>query len=136
MLILSPKLTAIARGRPLRRPRREPDGDDLTLPRRADRRTPGPGATRGVERETVELVQPPIVAVEEPTGEPAERGDLTGVGIDGLLARLGMGIGLVVASAAPLAALWCFLSVALGRAQGRRAPAGETATVEGASAQP
>ena len=63
-------------------------------------------------------------------------GDLTGVGIDGLLARLGMGIGLVVASAAPLAALWCFLSVALGRAQGRRAPAGETATVEGASAQP
>jgi AAA family ATP:ADP antiporter len=47
-------------------------------------------------------------------------GDLAGVGIDGLLARLGMALGLVVAATAPLAALWCFLSVTLGRAQLRR----------------
>ena len=60
-------------------------------------------------------------------------GDVTGVGIDGLLARLGMALGLVVAATAPLAALWCFLSVALGRAQQRRAAQEETPGAEGAT---
>jgi AAA family ATP:ADP antiporter len=47
-------------------------------------------------------------------------GDVAGVGIDGLFASLGMGLGSVAAATVPLAAIWTLLSVALGRAQTRR----------------
>jgi len=47
-------------------------------------------------------------------------GDLAGVGIDKLLATLGLGLGAVAAAAVPLAGVWAGLSVALGRAQARR----------------
>ena len=47
-------------------------------------------------------------------------GDVAGVGIDGLLASMGLGLGAVAATTVPLAAIWSLLSVALGRAQTRR----------------
>lgn len=51
-------------------------------------------------------------------------GDLAGVGIDSLLAALGLGLGAVAAATVPLAGMWTFLSVSLGRAQARRDPEG------------
>ncbi len=48
-------------------------------------------------------------------------GDLAGVGVDGLLARLGLGIGWIAFATAPLAAVWVVLSVGLGAARARRA---------------
>lgn len=47
-------------------------------------------------------------------------GDVAGVGIDGLLASMGLGLGAVAATTVPLAGLWGLLSVALGKAQARR----------------
>ena len=49
-------------------------------------------------------------------------GDLAGAGIQGVLSALGS-LGLMVAATVPFAAVWCTLSVALGRAQNRRDPA-------------
>ena len=49
-------------------------------------------------------------------------GDLAGAGIQAVLAGLGS-LALMVASVTPFAAVWCALSVALGRAQNRRDPA-------------
>ena len=49
-------------------------------------------------------------------------GDLAGAGIQGVLSALGS-LGLMVAATVPFAAVWCTLSVALGRAQTRRDPA-------------
>lgn len=48
-------------------------------------------------------------------------GDLAGAGIDGLFAMLGLGLAWVAMSTAPLAGMWIALSIALGRAQARRA---------------
>ena len=48
-------------------------------------------------------------------------GDLAGAGIQAVLAGLGS-LALMVASVTPFAAVWCALSVALGRAQTRRDP--------------
>jgi len=53
-------------------------------------------------------------------------GDLAGVGIDSLFAAMGLGLGAVAAATVPLAGLWTFLSVALGRAQARRDSSGST----------
>jgi AAA family ATP:ADP antiporter len=65
-------------------------------------------------------------------------GDLAGVGIDKLLATLGLGLGAVAAATVPLAGLWAALSVALGRAQTRRSSvedgrAGDAAVAAGAA---
>ncbi len=49
-------------------------------------------------------------------------GDLAGAGIQAVLAGLGS-LALMVASVTPFAAVWCALSVAMGRAQTRRSPA-------------
>lgn len=48
-------------------------------------------------------------------------GDLAGVGMEGLLARLGLGIGWMAFATAPLAAAWVALSVGLGAARARKA---------------
>ncbi len=48
-------------------------------------------------------------------------GDVAGVGIEALLRSLGATIGWLAASTVPLAAAWAMLSVALGRAQTRKA---------------
>ena len=53
-------------------------------------------------------------------------GDLAGAGIQAVLAGLGS-LALMVASVTPFAAVWCALSVALGRAQSRRDPAQQAA---------
>ena len=53
-------------------------------------------------------------------------GDLAGAGIQAVLAGLGS-LALMVASVTPFAAVWCALSVALGRAQTRRDPAQQPA---------
>jgi len=47
-------------------------------------------------------------------------GDVAGAGIDWSLAALGLSISMVAASTVPLAAIWVFLSTALGHAQRRR----------------
>ena len=47
-------------------------------------------------------------------------GDVAGAGIDWSLAALGLSISMVAASTVPLAAIWIFLSTALGRAQKER----------------
>lgn len=47
-------------------------------------------------------------------------GDVAGAGIDWSLAALGLSISMVAASTVPLAAIWIFLSTALGRAQKQR----------------
>jgi len=52
-------------------------------------------------------------------------GDLAGAGIQGALSTLGT-ITLMAAATVPFAAVWCALSIALGRAQQRRDPAGQT----------
>ncbi len=51
-------------------------------------------------------------------------GDVAGVGVDGMLAALGLALGGVAAATVPLAGLWVALSVGLGRAQQRRDPGG------------
>jgi len=51
-------------------------------------------------------------------------GDVAGAGIDGALRALGLALPWVAAATVPLAAVWTVLSVALGRAQGRRDTAG------------
>jgi AAA family ATP:ADP antiporter len=48
-------------------------------------------------------------------------GDVAGAGIDGALSAAGLALGWVAAATVPLAAMWTVLSVALGRAQSRRA---------------
>jgi AAA family ATP:ADP antiporter len=53
-------------------------------------------------------------------------GDVSGAGISGAFEALGLTLGWVAAATVPLAALWGVLSLALGRAQTRRASAGET----------
>lgn len=53
-------------------------------------------------------------------------GDLAGAGIHALLSALGT-LALLVTSVVPFAAVWCALSVALGRAQNRRDPAQQPA---------
>ena len=53
-------------------------------------------------------------------------GDLAGAGIHALLSFLGSLV-LLVTSVVPFAAVWCTLSVALGRAQSRRDPAQQAA---------
>ena len=47
-------------------------------------------------------------------------GDVAGAGIDWSLAALGLSISMVAAATVPLAAVWVFLSTALGHAQRRR----------------
>ncbi|NNM34668.1 MAG: MFS transporter, partial [Gemmatimonadetes bacterium] len=59
-------------------------------------------------------------------------GDVAGAGIDWSLAALGLSISMVAASTVPLAAIWIFLSTALGRAQKRRQD--EPQVPEGAAA--
>ena len=59
-------------------------------------------------------------------------GDVAGAGIDWSLAALGLSISMVAASTVPLAAIWIFLSTALGRAQMQRQ--GEPPSQEGAAA--
>ena len=59
-------------------------------------------------------------------------GDVAGAGIDWSLAALGLSISMVAASTVPLAAIWIFLSTALGRAQIQRQ--GEPPSQEGAAA--
>ena len=56
-------------------------------------------------------------------------GDLAGAGIQAVLAGLGS-LALMVASVTPFAAVWCALSVALGRAQARRDPAQPSAVLD------
>lgn len=56
-------------------------------------------------------------------------GDLAGAGIQAVLAGLGS-LALMVASVTPFAAVWCALSVALGRAQARRDPAQPSAALD------
>jgi AAA family ATP:ADP antiporter len=60
-------------------------------------------------------------------------GDLAGVGIDKLLATLGLGLGAVAAATVPLAGVWVGLSVALGRAQTRRSSAGDGPAGDGSA---
>lgn len=48
-------------------------------------------------------------------------GDVAGVSLEALLRSFGAGIGWLAASTVPLAAVWAMLSVALGRAQARKA---------------
>jgi hypothetical protein len=47
-------------------------------------------------------------------------GDVAGVGIEGALRALGLGLTWVAAATIPLAATWGLLSIALGRAQAKR----------------
>jgi AAA family ATP:ADP antiporter len=54
-------------------------------------------------------------------------GDVAGAGIQGALSALGT-LTLMAAATVPFAAVWCALSVALGRAQQRRDPAEQAAT--------
>jgi preprotein translocase subunit SecG len=49
-------------------------------------------------------------------------GDVAGAGIQGALSALGT-MTLMAAATVPFAAVWCFLSIALGKAQQRRDPA-------------
>lgn len=73
-------------------------------------------------RETLFIVVPPS---ERYKAKPLidvflyRGGDLAGAGIHALLSFLGS-LGLLVTSVVPFAAIWCALSVALGRAQSRR----------------
>lgn len=57
-------------------------------------------------------------------------GDVAGVGVDGLLAALGLTLGWVAALTAPLAGGWTLLSVALGRAQQDKVSETEAPTPE------
>ena len=59
-------------------------------------------------------------------------GDVAGAGIQGALSALGA-ITLMAAATVPFAAVWCALSVALGRAQQRRDPAEQASAVENPS---
>ena len=56
-------------------------------------------------------------------------GDLAGAGIQGVLSTLGS-LGLMAAATVPFAAVWCTLSVALGRAQNRRDAAQQSGVAE------
>jgi len=56
-------------------------------------------------------------------------GDLAGAGIHAALSLLGS-LALLLASVVPFAAVWCALSVALGRAQNRRDPAQQAAEAD------
>lgn len=62
-------------------------------------------------------------------------GDLAGAGIQAVLAGLGS-LALMVASVTPFAAVWCALSVALGRAQSRRDPAQQPAKADLSAGSP
>jgi AAA family ATP:ADP antiporter len=57
-------------------------------------------------------------------------GDVAGAGIQGVLSTLGT-ITLMAAATVPFAAIWCALSVALGKAQRGRDPAEQVAVAEG-----
>jgi len=57
-------------------------------------------------------------------------GDVVGAGIERVLSALGT-ITLMAAATVPFAAVWCALSVALGKAQRRRDPAEQAASAEG-----
>jgi AAA family ATP:ADP antiporter len=57
-------------------------------------------------------------------------GDVAGLGIDSLFAALGMTLAWVAAATVPLAGGWTLLSVALGRAQGKRDDSDGGAPVE------
>ena len=52
---------------------------------------------------------------------------MAGAGIDWSLAALGLSISMVAAATVPLAAVWVFLSTALGHAQRRRQVEGDEA---------
>ena len=75
-------------------------------------------------RETLFIVVPPS---ERYKAKPLidvflyRGGDLAGAGIDAVLRGLGS-LGLMAASTVPFAAVWCALSLSLGRAQSRRDP--------------
>lgn len=56
-------------------------------------------------------------------------GDVAGAGIQGALSALGT-ITLMAAATVPFAAVWCALSIALGRAQQRLDPAGQESAVQ------
>ena len=62
-------------------------------------------------------------------------GDVAGAGIQGALSALGA-ITLMAAATVPFAAVWCALSVALGRAQQRRDPAAQDETAGHEARQP
>ena len=62
-------------------------------------------------------------------------GDVAGAGIQGALSALGT-ITLMAAATVPFAAVWCALSIALGRAQKRLDPAGQDASGAGDSSRP
>lgn len=55
-------------------------------------------------------------------------GDVAGAGIDATLRAIGSSIGGLAAATVPLAALWGFVSIALGRAQTRKAADAEAST--------
>lgn len=80
-------------------------------------------------RETLFIVVPPS---ERYKAKPLidvflyRGGDLAGAGIHALLSALGSLV-LLVTSVVPFAAVWCALSIALGRAQNRRDPAQQPA---------
>ena len=57
-------------------------------------------------------------------------GDVAGVGVDGLFAAMGMTLAWVAAATVPMAGMWIMLSVALGRAQQRRAQTDEVAEAQ------
>lgn len=60
-------------------------------------------------------------------------GDVAGAGIDWSLAALGLSISMVAAATVPLAAIWVFLSTALGHAQRRRQEEPATEPTAGAA---
>jgi len=55
-------------------------------------------------------------------------GDVAGAGVDAALRAIGSSIGWLSAATVPLAAIWCALSLALGRVQTRKAAERENAT--------
>ena len=83
-------------------------------------------------RETLFIVVPPS---ERYKAKPLidvflyRGGDLAGAGIDAVLRGLGS-LGLMAASTVPFAAVWCALSLSLGRAQSRRDPAQQSGAAE------
>jgi AAA family ATP:ADP antiporter len=88
-------------------------------------------------RETLFAVVPPA---EKYKAKPVidvflyRGGDLAGTAIDGTLNLIGLGLTGLAAATLPFAAAWGVLSVALGRAQIRRAPADPAAGASGRGA--